>query len=268
VGVWINLQAFLGSPYPDTSPFSLPKTLPSFKRTCTRRTRYSDRYLGAFKAGNVSAPCFFSPIGWDWVHLVLRPLFGLLHQPQMINDNCGGVGGMRIGRGNRSTQKTCSSANLSTTNPAWPDLGSNPGRRVGKPTTNRLSYGTAFLAPIKMSLSLTPPPATSASLRLLLLLAGFKGYLPLRSTLILFEGYVRGGTEYEVTAKRWQAMCFRVPTFRIIVSAGSITCECIQKASEYSSWVTGHISGGLVGNKIMWRCNGRKMLPVGICSVF
>jgi hypothetical protein len=32
---------------------------------------------------------------------------------------------------------------LSTTNPTWPDLGSNPGRRGGKPATNRLSYGTA-----------------------------------------------------------------------------------------------------------------------------
>jgi hypothetical protein len=29
--------------------------------------------------------------------------------------------------------------------PTWPDLGSNPGRCDGKPATNRLSYGTAFL---------------------------------------------------------------------------------------------------------------------------
>jgi hypothetical protein len=34
---------------------------------------------------------------------------------------------------------------LSTANPTWPDLGSNPGRRGGKPATNRLSYGTALL---------------------------------------------------------------------------------------------------------------------------
>jgi hypothetical protein len=33
---------------------------------------------------------------------------------------------------------------LSTTNPTWPDPGSNPGRRSGKPVTNRLSYGAAF----------------------------------------------------------------------------------------------------------------------------
>jgi hypothetical protein len=34
------------------------------------------------------------------------------------------------------------STTLSTTNPTWPDLGSNPARRGGKPATNRLSYGT------------------------------------------------------------------------------------------------------------------------------
>jgi hypothetical protein len=27
--------------------------------------------------------------------------------------------------------------------PTWPDRGLNPGRRGGKPTTNRLSYGAA-----------------------------------------------------------------------------------------------------------------------------
>jgi hypothetical protein len=32
---------------------------------------------------------------------------------------------------------------LSSTSPTWRYLGSNPGRRGGKPATNRLSYGTA-----------------------------------------------------------------------------------------------------------------------------
>jgi hypothetical protein len=31
------------------------------------------------------------------------------------------------------SEKNCPSATLSTTNPTWPDLGSNPGRRRGKP---------------------------------------------------------------------------------------------------------------------------------------
>jgi hypothetical protein len=43
------------------------------------------------------------------------------------------------------SEETCSSATWSTTNPTWPDLGSNPGRRCGKPATNRLSYGAAVL---------------------------------------------------------------------------------------------------------------------------
>jgi hypothetical protein len=36
------------------------------------------------------------------------------------------------------SEKTCPS-----TNPNWPDPGSNPGRSGGKPATNRLSYGAA-----------------------------------------------------------------------------------------------------------------------------
>jgi hypothetical protein len=47
------------------------------------------------------------------------------------------------------SEKICPSANLSTTNPTWPDLGSNPGRRGGKRVTNRLSYGTALTIHLK-----------------------------------------------------------------------------------------------------------------------
>jgi hypothetical protein len=43
------------------------------------------------------------------------------------------------------SEKTCPSANLSTTNPTWHNLGSNPGRCGGKPATNRQRYGTAEL---------------------------------------------------------------------------------------------------------------------------
>jgi hypothetical protein len=42
----------------------------------------------------------------------------------------------------KSLEKTCSSATLSTPNPIWTDLGLNPGRRGGKPATDRLSYDT------------------------------------------------------------------------------------------------------------------------------
>jgi hypothetical protein len=38
--------------------------------------------------------------------LIRRPVTGLLYKPRMINDDeCGAVGGMRIGRGNRSTRR-------------------------------------------------------------------------------------------------------------------------------------------------------------------
>jgi hypothetical protein len=40
------------------------------------------------------------------------------------------------------SEKTCPSATLSTTNPTWSDLGSNPSCRGGKPATNSMSYGT------------------------------------------------------------------------------------------------------------------------------
>jgi hypothetical protein len=71
---------------------------------------------------------------------------GLFYQPQMTDDgDRGAIGGMKIGRGNRSTRrKPAPRATLSTTNTTWPDPGSNPGRRGGKPATNRLSYGAAL----------------------------------------------------------------------------------------------------------------------------
>jgi hypothetical protein len=43
------------------------------------------------------------------------------------------------------SEKTCPIGILSTTNPTWPDLRLNPGRRGGKPATNRLSYGTTII---------------------------------------------------------------------------------------------------------------------------
>jgi hypothetical protein len=52
-------------------------------------------------------------------------------------------GGIWMGKPKYS-EKTCPSATLSTTNPTSPDAGSNPGRRGGKPTNNRLSYGAAY----------------------------------------------------------------------------------------------------------------------------
>jgi hypothetical protein len=44
------------------------------------------------------------------------------------------------------SEKTCHSASVSTTNPIWSDLGSNPGLRGGKPAAIRLSYITAIFS--------------------------------------------------------------------------------------------------------------------------
>jgi hypothetical protein len=47
----------------------------------------------------------FFLVSWGWVHLVRWPLLILLYQPRMVDDECGAVGGMRIGRRNRSTRR-------------------------------------------------------------------------------------------------------------------------------------------------------------------
>jgi hypothetical protein len=62
----------------------------------------------------VKTRIFLFLMGWDWVHLVLRPLFDLLYQPQIIDDDdeCGAVCGMRIGRGNQSTWRKPSTVPL------------------------------------------------------------------------------------------------------------------------------------------------------------
>jgi hypothetical protein len=53
-------------------------------------------------------------------------------------------GGMIFtGQNRRTRRKTCPSATLSTTNPTWIDLGTNPGLRGDRPVTDDLSHGTA-----------------------------------------------------------------------------------------------------------------------------
>jgi hypothetical protein len=93
---------------------------------------------------------------WYWVHLILRPLFGLLYQPRMIDRwllwrnrwNANWQGKLKY------SEKTCPSATLSSTNPTWPDPGSNTGRRGGEPATNRLSYDLCDVWSVLISLCL------------------------------------------------------------------------------------------------------------------
>jgi hypothetical protein len=57
--------------------------------------------------GDHTINVFLSFLDWGetWVHLVRWPLIALLYQPWVIDDKCGAVGGMRIGRGNWTTQR-------------------------------------------------------------------------------------------------------------------------------------------------------------------
>jgi hypothetical protein len=72
-------------------------------------------------------------VGSDSVHFAPWSLIGRLYQPRMT-EKYGAFVGMWIGRGKRSTRRK--PATLSTTNPTWPDLGSDLGYRCGKPATN------------------------------------------------------------------------------------------------------------------------------------
>jgi hypothetical protein len=78
------------------------------------------------------------------------------------------------------SEKTCPSVTLSNTNPTWPDLGSHPGCRGGKPATNRLSYGMAITA-----------VTTSHSTAQISLSSSYRGDKKLRRTSIddLSHGY-------------------------------------------------------------------------------
>jgi hypothetical protein len=78
----------------------------------------------------------------NWVHSARRPLLAYWTCP-------GWLWGCRIWWNRdwqgkpKYSEKACTSATLSTTNPTWRDRGANPGRRGGKPAPNSLSYGAA-----------------------------------------------------------------------------------------------------------------------------
>jgi hypothetical protein len=61
----------------------------------------------------------------------------------IFDGDCVEIGGIKFGRETEVLGEKLPSATLSTTNPTL-DRGLNPGRRGGKPATNRLSYGAAI----------------------------------------------------------------------------------------------------------------------------
>jgi hypothetical protein len=90
----------------------------------------------------------FLGVGWDWVHFVTSAAnWPIVPTPDDIWWIWSSRRNENWQRKPKYSKKTCPSATLSTTNPTCPDLGSNPGRRGGKPATNRLSYATASWQP-------------------------------------------------------------------------------------------------------------------------
>jgi hypothetical protein len=75
--------------------------------------------------------------------------YGLLYKPQMIDKgNCEAIGGMQIGRGNRSTRRKPAPAPLCPPQISHDQTRARtPGRRGGEPATNRMSYGAAKTRP-------------------------------------------------------------------------------------------------------------------------
>jgi hypothetical protein len=66
-------------------------------------------------------------------------------------DECGAIGGMKIGRGNRSTRRKLAPAPLCPPQiPHDQTRARTPDRRGGKPATNRLSYGATIIKMISL----------------------------------------------------------------------------------------------------------------------
>jgi hypothetical protein len=70
---------------------------------------------------------------------------GVLYKPQMIDEgDCGAIGGIKIGRGNRSTRRKPAPAPRYP--PQIPEPGSNQGRRGEKPAINSSSGNTVDIS--------------------------------------------------------------------------------------------------------------------------
>jgi hypothetical protein len=91
-----------------------------------------------FKIGIVGGGVQLGPLGTAATNRPIVPA------PSDYDD--GEIGGMMIGRGNRSTRRKAASVPLCLPQTPY----ALPGREPGKPVTNRLSYGTA-MSQVKIS---------------------------------------------------------------------------------------------------------------------
>jgi hypothetical protein len=82
-------------------------------------------------------------VGWDWVHLVLRPLLAYSTSPRRyVTVIVELLVEWRLAGETEVLGEILPRATLSTS-PTWPDPSSNLGHRGEKPATNRLRFGAA-----------------------------------------------------------------------------------------------------------------------------
>jgi hypothetical protein len=95
--------------HPFSSPVGTVGTFPRVKRPGRGAWNWPLPHTPLWHSGYlVKHRDNFFLVRWHWVHLVLRPWFGLLYRPQMIDDDAndyGAIGGMRIGKGNQSIRR-------------------------------------------------------------------------------------------------------------------------------------------------------------------
>jgi hypothetical protein len=89
-----------------------------------------------FRHGGGGAESILGPLSTSATECPVVPALG--------DCDDGQIGGKRLAGKPKYSEKTCYSATFFTINPTWPNPGSNPGRRGGKPATNRLRYGAAW----------------------------------------------------------------------------------------------------------------------------
>jgi hypothetical protein len=104
---------------------------------------------------------YYFLVGRDWVHLVLRPLLAPDDRLWWLwnswtNEDWQGKP--------KYSEKTCPNA-CPPRIPNHQTLSSNPGRRVGKPATKRLSYGTVLQSGFLLLLFFNPEDGGNMFLR-------------------------------------------------------------------------------------------------------